>query len=123
MKLNDSDQDLRAAFAHLRQADHAEAPAWNPAALQVVARPEHPRPASRLWLAVFVGAAACLTLAMGVLLSRPEPARSLVNELPVLLPASAETQPLLASIDGKPWPSLDAASDFLLPSHLTISMP
>lgn len=121
MNSNDSDQDLRTAFARQRRLDHAEAPAWNPSCLQARAAPAPFRRTWRLWAPISIAAAACLALSFVVFLDRPAP--SLVKELPVLLPSSPTPERLLASLESSPWDTVVTTSDFLLPTHLTISMP
>lgn len=97
--------DLKPLFDHLRQCEHAAAPAWQPHLLR-------PPPAAEVRLVPRLAFAAVLACGAAFCLMRqPRPS---VADLPSLL-------------DSKPrelFSSLDAPStDFLLPTHLTIDLP
>jgi hypothetical protein len=112
--MNDpNDNDLRKAFARLREQDRAVAPAWRnlPHLQPASSAPEESRPTLRWALALF-----CLTLLF--CLGWPDSSKRAVADLPELF--TPQGAPLFTSLAFE-TPSLP--SDTLLPPHLTIQLP
>jgi hypothetical protein len=112
-----NDNDLREAFARLREQDRAVAPAWRHLThlQQVSPTAEETRPSLRWALALF-----CLTLLF--CLGWPGSPKRAVADLGAELPELFTPQgaPLFTSLAFE-TPSLP--SDTLLPPHLTIQLP
>jgi hypothetical protein len=113
-----SDQDLRERFQSLRKFETASAPAFSPpGADRLKTTTRHPS-AYRVPLAA--AALICL-IALPAVFFRPATSRSLSENLPVLLPASAEKSTLFAGLDepgrGRPY-----FSDELLPFRLNLNL-
>jgi hypothetical protein len=105
-----TDHELQARFAHLRRADHEQAPAWNPSHLEMKASPT----AWHLPAWLPIAAAACLLLSF-LWLRDDAPATDLSAAMPELF--ATEGEPLFANL------SSHTPSDFFLPLHLTIQLP
>jgi len=111
-----SDSDLRTLFAQQRQADHENAPAWQPERLN---RPAHrPRPVRR-WTPATLAATGVIVLAV-FLTEGPPHERPLSDALPPLL--DSPPGELFASLEPELL-TFEAPSDFLLPPHLNPSFP
>jgi hypothetical protein len=113
-----SDQDLRARFQSLREFEAASAPAFSPPGADRLSTPmRHPSP-YRVPLAA--AALVCL-IALPVVFFRPATSLSLSENLPVLLPASAEKSALFAGLD-EPGHNRPYLSDELLPFRLQLNL-
>ncbi len=111
-----SDDELLAAFAHARQCDHEDAPAWRP---ELLDRPVQRPRAVRRWVSAAMAMACVIVLAV-FLTDGPKHELPLSEALPPLL----ESPPgeLFASLE----PSLltfEAPSDFLLTSQFNHHTP
>jgi len=113
---NLSDDELKARFAALRDAETTEAPAFSRTLASARARESRPRERARLaYIFGALSVAASLALLIAPRISEETPPPSLAEALPVLLPPSPDspglfTTPLFA---GSRTPS-----DSLLPTHL-----
>ncbi|HEY1049139.1 MAG TPA: hypothetical protein VGE39_05265 [Prosthecobacter sp.] len=107
------DNDLRAAFAQQRRADHTDAPAWRGEWLHAPASVSKPAPARR-WLPLGLGTA-CVALAAVVWMPLPQSQPKLSTALPPLFePVPGE---LFADL-GPSFTVQESPSDFLLPDRL-----
>ena len=115
---NFSDQDLRERFQSLRGFEAASAPAFSPPRVDRLSLPTRHPSAYRVPLAA--AALFCL-IALPAVFFRPATSPSLSENLPVLLPASAEKSTLFAWLDepglGRPY-----FSDELLPFRLNLNL-
>lgn len=115
---DNSDQDLRERFQSLRGFEAASAPAFSPPRVGRLSLPTRHPSAYRAPLAA--AALVCL-IALPAVFFRPATSPSLSENLPVLLPASAEKSTLFAGLEdaqhNRPY-----LSDELLPFRLQINL-